>query len=228
MNATRDRWAGIHTSVQPEPGNDGYDGAYRVSFVWGLMHARGYGGEPRKVATTALARVKAEGGGTVLSVSDYRAPEQPLPRFKRKDFESKALDLVKAWIAWDARVRDLVGRVEQWAKELGWATRPIVKKLYDSRLGDHPEPALVLQEDACRALLEPIGRSAPGVEGVVDLYLMPAYDDIASLYFYDDRWNLHYLPPHQSAAASVREAAGEPLSKKALQGVLEEMKKHAA
>jgi hypothetical protein len=29
-----------------------------------------------------------------------------------------------------------------------------------------------------RELLEPIGRPAPGIEGIVDLYLMPAYDDI--------------------------------------------------
>jgi len=136
--------------------------------------------------------------------------------------------LVRLWIAWATRVAELVQRAEQWGKELGWSTRRIVKKLYDSRLGDHPEPALLLQEDTCRALLEPIGRSAPGVEGVVDLYVMPAYDDIASLYYYDGRWNLHYLRPDHSTAASVREAAGEPLSKEALRGVLEEMKKHAA
>jgi len=95
MSVTRDRWAGIHTSVT-EPGNDGYDGVYRVSFVWGLMHARSYGGEPQKVGATALVLVKAEGGGTVLSVSRYKEPEQPLPRFKQKDFESKALELESA------------------------------------------------------------------------------------------------------------------------------------
>ena len=227
MSETRDRWAGIHTSVQPEPGNDGYNGAYRVNFVWGLAQARGYGGEPEKVRATAFVLVKAEADGAVLSVSRYRESEQALPRFKQKDFETKALELVRTWIAWARRVAELVDRVEQWGKELGWSTRRIVKKLYDSRLGDHPEPALVLQEDACRALLEPIGRSAPGVEGVVDLYLMPAYDDIASLYFYDGRWNLHYLSPGRPEAATVREAKGTLLSKKALQRVLEEMKQHA-
>jgi len=228
MSATRDRWAGIHTSVSPEPDNQGYDGVYRVNFVWGLTHPRGFGGESQEVRTKALVRVKAEGGGTDLSVADYRAPELPLPRLKRKDFEKKALELVTAWIAWSTHVADLVGKVEKWSKELGWATRRIEKKLYDSRLGDHPEPALILQDDACRAMLEPIGRSAPRVEGVVDLYLMPAYDDIASFYFYDGHWHLHYLPPGQPAAASVREAVGKPLSKEALRGVLEEMKRHAA
>ncbi len=48
-------------------------------------------------------------------------------------------------------------------------------------------PALLMQEGPSAGLiLEPIARSAPGADGVVDLYLLPAYDDIASLYFYND------------------------------------------
>ncbi len=227
MAATRDKWAGIHTSVRADAGNDGYSGIYHVNFMWSLGPARGYGGEPSEVTTRALVLVKAEDDGAVLSVSRYQAPKEPLPRFfKQKDFENKALELTKTWIAWAKHVADLVARVEQWGKELGWATRRIVKKLYDSRLGDHPEPALLLQEDTCRALLEPIGRSAPGVEGIVDLYLMPAYDDIATLYLYEGRWNLHYAVPGGPATA-VQRASGVPLSKEALQRVLEELKQHA-
>ena len=41
-------------------------------------------------------------------------------------------------------------------------------------------------------LLEPV---APGTEGVVDLYLMPGYDDIASLYHYSNRWKDLSLGP---------------------------------
>jgi hypothetical protein len=84
-----------------------------------------------------------------------------------------------------------------------------------------------MQEDTCRILLEPVGRSAPGAEGVVDLYLMPAYDDIASLYYYEDRWNLHYAFTGSGAVAAVREAEALPLSKDALRRVLEEMRQHA-
>ena len=72
--------------------------------------------------------------------------------------------------------------VQTWADALGWSTRQIEVTLTDSQIGKYKAPALLLQEDAIRILLEPIGRSAPGAEGVVDLYLMPAYDDIASLY----------------------------------------------
>ena len=75
--------------------------------------------------------------------------------------------------------------------------------------------------------MEPIGRSAPGAEGVVDLYLMPAYDDIASLLFYDGAWNLHYMFPGDPTAATIDGATAKPLSKDVLQVVLEEMIKNA-
>ncbi|HVS38005.1 MAG TPA: hypothetical protein VMS17_20765 [Gemmataceae bacterium] len=221
MNETRDPWAGIYSSVNPEPGKPD---VYWVSFVWGLGHARGYGGESPEVKKRAIVYVQATGDGAVLS---YHPPKEPLPHFEQRDFESKALELVMAYVNWTHRLADLVGHVEQWGRELHWATRRIEKKLYDRRFGDHPEPALVLQEDTCRILLEPVGRSAPGAEGVVDLYLMPAYDDIASLYFYEGRWNLHYAVPGGPPAASGQQAHSAPLSKEALQRVLEEMKQHA-
>jgi hypothetical protein len=85
-----------------------------------------------------------------------------------------------------------------------------------------------MQEDTGRVLLEPVGRSAPGAEGVVDLYLMPAYDDIASLYYCGDRWNLHYMFPGTKPVATVREAEALPLSKEALEKVLAEMRQNAA
>ncbi len=57
---------------------------------------------------------------------------------------------------------------------------------------------------------------------MVDLYLMPAYDDIASLYYYGHRWNLHYMFHGDKPVSSIREAEAMPLSKEALQRVLAE------
>ena len=54
------------------------------------------------------------------------------------------------------------------------------------------------------------GALAPGTEGVIDLYLMPAYDDIASIYYSGDRWNLHYLFPDTKNGAP--RARGRDLS----------------
>ena len=85
-----------------------------------------------------------------------------------------------------------------------------------------------MQEETCRVLLEPIGRRTPGTEGLVDLYLMPAYDDIASFFFYDNQWHLHYMFPATESAGDVRETEGLPLSKEALEKVLSEMRQNAA
>src|SRR5262249_50078611 len=82
--------------------------------------------------------------------------------------------LLKGWLK---RLGDLVQQVESWARELDWATRRIDKTMEDSWLGSYKAPALIMQRETTRVLLEPIARTAPGAEGVVDLYLMPAYDD---------------------------------------------------
>ena len=111
---------------------------------------------------------------------------------------------------------------------MGWSTRRVEKKLDDARIGKHRVPALLMQEDTCRVLLEPVGRSTHGAEGVDDLYLMPAYDDIASLYYYENRWNLHYMFPGAKPAATVREAAAMPLTKETLEKVVAELRQHAA
>jgi hypothetical protein len=84
----------------------------------------------------------------------------------------------------------------------------------------------LLQEGTVRVLLEPVSRRAPGAEGVVDLYLMPAYDDIASLYYREGNWHVQYVIPDGNERATVKEAGSEPLSKETLAVVLQEMKKH--
>jgi hypothetical protein len=128
-------------------------------------------------------------------------------------------DAVRA--AWLKRLGDLIDQIEGWARELDWSTRRIEKKMEDSQIGKYRAPALLLQRDTSRILAEPIGRSAPGTEGVVDLYLMPAYDDIASLLFYNGTWNLHYMFPGDPTAATIDETKPQSLSKEAFQEVLE-------
>jgi len=129
---------------------------------------------------------------------------------------------------WIGRVTSLVDQVEKWAREQGWRTRRIDKRLEDTEIGTHQVPALLLQEGTTQLLLEPIGRSAPGVDGVVDLYAMPAYDDMATLYHTDSGWRLHYLFPGTVGVSSPRDAKGRPLNGDTLREVLEEIQRHAA
>jgi hypothetical protein len=189
----------------------------------GLQQVHGAGEPPKRVPQYI---VLTRSSGDNIDFDWSGSPDDP--GAAKPELEREAQQRVNARTAWVGRVSELVAQVERWGQELGWATRRIEKRLDDSQIGKHPVPALLMQEGTCRVLLEPVGRSAPGAEGVVDLYRMPAYDDIASLYFYENRWNLHYLVPGGPPVATVREAAGVPLSKETLQRVLEEMKKNAA
>ncbi len=137
-------------------------------------------------------------------------------------------DLRRMQDEWLARLTDLVDTVKQWAEELGWSTRRIETRLQDSQIGSYQAPALLLQMETSKALLEPIARSAPGAEGVVDLYLMPAYDDMASLYFCDGAWQLHYMFPGTPSVGTIRAADFQPFSKETLRKVLDEMRMNAA
>jgi hypothetical protein len=125
---------------------------------------------------------------------------------------------------WTDRVTILVQQLEQWAREIGWTTRRLDKKLKDSQIGSHVVPALLLQsEGPTRIYVEPIARSAPDADGVVDLYLMPAYDDIASLYFVDGKWRLHYMFPESPTTPTIRDADSTPLDKESFRKALEAM-----
>ncbi|MCA9045607.1 MAG: hypothetical protein KDA69_14870 [Planctomycetaceae bacterium] len=128
---------------------------------------------------------------------------------------------------WRARLTDLIGQIQNWASDLGWTTRQIDVSVDDSELGRYSLPALLIQEGGIRILVEPVTHSAPGADGVVDLYLMPGYDDIASLYSIEGDWKLHYMFPGTSAVATIRDAESKSLTCDSLREVLDEMKKNA-
>lgn len=93
---------------------------------------------------------------------------------------------------WLARLEALVSDVEGWAQASGWRTRRGTKTLRERRLGAYQVPVLFLEKDTVEVVLNPIARFVPGALGAVDLYVAPAYDDIASLYFEEDRWVVYY------------------------------------
>lgn len=128
---------------------------------------------------------------------------------------------------WTNRIVDLVDDVDKCGSELGWSSRRIVYRVDDSYIGRHELPALVMQKDLCKVILQPVSRTPQGASGLVDLYLLPQYDDIASLYFYNNQWNVHYLFDNDQEVKTIREATSRPLSKDVLNDVLTEMAAHA-
>ena len=207
-------------TVEPE----GSAGTFILTFVpKGLMQERGCDGTPKRVPQFIVTATQHDGG----FIFDWgRSPDDP--GAMQDELELDAQNRLRARLNWIASISALVDQVEEWARELDWSTRRLEKKLDDSWVGRHRVPSLLMQADTCRILLEPVGRTAPGAEGIVDLYTMPAYDDIATLYYYDNRWNMHYAFTDAPAASTVREAPAIPLSKEALRNVLAEMKQHAA
>ena len=128
---------------------------------------------------------------------------------------------------WIQLLRELVKEVDGWVKP-DWSTREIDKEMQDSVLGSYSAPALLMQRAFTRVLLEPITRFAPGTDGVVDLYLMPAYDDIASVYRVSGEWKLHDSLRRKSAVARSRDAESLALTQENFLRVLEAISGHAA
>lgn len=200
------------------------DGALVFAFVPnGLQQARGPGGAPKRVQQY-IASVR--GTPDALDFDWSGSPDDP--GTARPDMQDEIRVRMQERAVWIDRVSELVERIDQWAKELGWSTRRLEKRLDDARVGNHRVHALLMQAETVRILLEPIGRSAPGAEGVVDLYLMPGYDDIASIYYHGGHWNLHYVFPDRKVLDSGCDTEGTLLSKEALGAVLAEMTQHAA
>ena len=136
-------------------------------------------------------KATAQVRGDVILVTWEKAPSDP--EATQEDFDEDVRARVRTLHHWLEQLTPLVSHVRGWAEELGWAARVVDKPLEDADIGDYKAPALVLQRDMTRVGLEPIGHAAAGVEGIVDLYVLPAYDDIAKLFFYDNRWHLHAM-----------------------------------
>jgi hypothetical protein len=204
---------------------EGASGELVFTFVpKGPDQERGPGGVPKRVPQFTVGAMHEAGHGITFDWSKT----QDDPKSAKGEIEKEAEERIRARADWIDSVKMLVDQVEIWAREMQWSTRRVEKKLDDDWIGKHRVPALLLQEETCRILLEPVGRSSSGAQGVVDLYLMPAYDDIASLSYYENRWNLHYMFPGGQAAATISEAEAVPLSKEALEKVLAEMRRNAA
>jgi hypothetical protein len=168
--------------------------------------------------------VSVQGRGDTTAFNWIQPPAQEATR---EELERIARQRVTARHEWLEKLRKLVATVKGWADELGWATRVVDKRLEDAEVGNYKAPGLLLQQETIRLFLEPVTRVAPGTEGVVDLYLMPSYDDIASLYYYNQRWNVHYLFEGAAPVGNTREAEAKPLTKATLRKVFDEMKAHA-
>lgn len=109
-------------------------------------------------------------------MSQLKAPKKPIP-----DWENVRDEWVRA-------VEQLVTDVEGWCQANDWPTRRIDKILEESKIGEYVVPALLIQVDLVKLMLEPAARFASGSDGVLDLYQMPAYADSARIFRRGGKW----------------------------------------
>ena len=89
-------------------------------------------------------------------------------------------------------------------------------------------PVLVLDRDEAEVSLVPVARKVPGADGLVDFYLMPDFDDVASLYREKGQWFFHYaFHPEPMETHSVIETERFLLHEASLNRVLNDIVAHA-
>lgn len=200
-------------------------GALRFTFVR-VSDVRGAGavdaGRPSEALPDYVVSVEGHDSET-----KFHWIKPPTDEAARLEMEAIARERVALRHQWLDKLADLVQKVEGWAQQLDWTTKVVDKPIEDREVGDYTAPGLLLQRETVRLFLEPIARTAPGTEGVVDLCLMPSYDDIAGFYYYNRRWNVHYAFEGPTGATNRLECEAMPLSKATLSKLLGEMKAHA-
>lgn len=127
-------------------------------------------------------------------MAELKLPTKPAPNWERVRDD------------WVRAVEQLVADVEGWCRENNWPTRRIPKRLTESPIGEYVVPALHLQFDLVQLLLEPVARFVPGAEGVTDLYSMPRYDDVASIYRREGAWQVQYTATGDAIPPELRRA----------------------
>ena len=139
-----------------------------------------------------------------------------------KTMSTNEIEAVKK--EWVSRLSNLIDTIKNSAEESGWRTRRIDKTITERELGTYKVPVLLMEKDTVEVVLNPVARFVPGAEGAVDMYLAPAYDDIASLYFEGGQWMLHYAErPNPIATQSVIEMNSRPYSNEAIIATLDGM-----
>ncbi len=207
------------TVIEADP-----DRADTLRFVFASPSAAGNGKSSKPSSTSAPLVLSVQGHGARIQFTWVQPPADIALRSELEDLARKRVSVRQEWLG---KLEQLVSLVKGWAEEFDWSTKLVTKKLTDEVIGEYRATGLLMQQETIRLFLEPVTRSAPGTEGVVDLYLMPSYDDIASLCYYNHQWNIHYLLEGTLEDQALSDTEGQPLSKETLREVLDEMKAHA-
>ncbi|MDR3636003.1 MAG: hypothetical protein P4L84_19530 [Isosphaeraceae bacterium] len=129
---------------------------------------------------------------------------------------------------WLELLKDLVDRVKAWAEAAGWETRLTGRDVNEREGVRYEVPVLVLDRDEAEVSLVPVARKVPGADGLVDFYVMPDFEDVASLYREEGHWFFHYaFHADPIETHSLIETERFPLDEASLDRVLNDIAAHA-
>ncbi len=106
--------------------------------------------------------------------------------------------------AFAKQVETVVSKFETSLSEHEWSIRRDPKRMRDEVGNVYSVLSLTIIKGPVRLLLDPSGYDIPGADGVMDLYLLPPYDPVATLYLEDGDWFIH------SPFPAVLEAIDDP------------------
>lgn len=130
-------------------------------------------------------------------------------------------DAVRA--EWLDRLHALASQVKGWVEKLDWRTRLVSKPVRDGVLGRFEVPLLLMEKVGVQIALNPVSPFESGSSGCVDLYVVPAYDEVAGLYYETGVWTLYYVFQEEGPRDHRREAEALPFSEDSLIRVLDAM-----
>jgi hypothetical protein len=132
-------------------------------------------------------------------MSQLKAPKKPVENWEQVRDE------------WVRAVEQLITDVEAWCEANGWPTRRIEKHIEESKIGEYAVPALLIQVDLVKLMLEPGARFVSGdAEGVLDLYRMPEYADSARFFRQGGKWHFFAVVTDDSHHQPDSDVVGMP------------------
>lgn len=126
-----------------------------------------------------------------------------------------------------SQISQLADDVQRWAEANEWVTKKYPKRMRDTENQVFEITALFLQRGPIRLLLDPVAYDVPGSEATVDLYLMPTYDDMASLTYRDGSWQIRYPADANSSTTPPWDTASVTLNESTIIHVLNAIAAHA-
>jgi hypothetical protein len=130
--------------------------------------------------------------------------------------------------AFSTQVNSLADQFEATLADTEWSIHRDKKRMRDEVGEIYEVPALTLVKGATRLLLDPNGFGFPGAEAGVDLFLLPPYDPVASLYLEKGTWFIHSpFPRREIVIARPKEWARTEFTPDAIRTVLESIADHA-